>query len=204
MNKTIVAAVLLCASASMPTDATQYSKLSVITIAKQRGCWASLKAFIADADLKDEWDCCQYLSDDYPQFPAATNALVSSGVCTDEDVLFILTNSVDSAVGDACVRRVYDNDMKSSSGRVKWHGKMVRQVVDTNTLTSVKIYEDGTAFTDRAKVRTPLDSARAATAKLPNPVMTNGVPARLAAARLRQRENETSVSNVTVNITAGM
>jgi len=33
--------------------------------------------------------------------------------------------------------------------------------------------------------------------------MTNGIPARLASARLRQAENVTAVSNVTVRLAAG-
>lgn len=66
-----------------------------------------------------------------------------------------------------------------------------------------KTPEDGETFQDPAKVTTPLDAVRAANAKLPQPVMTNGIPARLAAARLRQRENATTTNEVTVTVKAG-
>jgi len=188
---------------SIAASATQYSKLSIITSAKQRGCWTSLKSFIVNADLKDEWDSCQYISDDYPQFPVATNSLVSAGACTAEDIAYILTNSVDTAVADSFLRRVYDNDMNSTSGRSKWHGKKVRETISTNTMTRTTYYEDGTIFTDSAKIRTAQDSVNAYNSKLPRPAMTNGIPARLAAARIRQRTDSSTTNTVTRNITAG-
>jgi len=203
MNK-LFAIAILCAFSCESVSATQYSKLSVITCAKQRGCWASLKAFISNADLKDEWDCCQYLSDNYPQFASLTNAIVTSGAATPEDVAYILTNSVDVAVADAFLRRVYDTDMNSSIGRSKWHGRKLREVVDTNSMTKVSFYEDGSFFADKAKITTPIDSVRKSNAMLPRTSMTNGIPARLAAARIRrQKESEAGVSNVTVSVRAG-
>ena len=94
----------------------------------------------------------------------------------------------------------YNRDMKTKEGRKFWHGK-VQETVDTNTLTKVSVYEDGTVFTDRAKIRTPAMSAKAQLKRLQ--AQTNGIPARLAAARLRQRQSSETVSNVTVRITAG-
>lgn len=95
----------------------------------------------------------------------------------------------------------YNRDMKTKEGRRSWHGKPVSESVDTNTLTRVTVYEDGTVFTDQAKVTTPSASANAQLARLQ--AQTNGIPERLAAARLRQRQNAETVSNVTVRITAG-
>lgn len=200
MNKLLLIAIL-CAFSCVSASATQYSKLSIITNAKQRGCWATLKSFIENADLKDEWDCCQYISDGYHQFALVTNALVTSGASTAEDVTYILTNSVDTAVDDVFLRRIYDNDMKSSSGRTRWHGKRLREVVDTNRMTWVTFYEDGTSFSDHAKIITPSDSVRKANAKLSSAYLTNGIPKRLVTARLR-RQSE-SVSNVTVFVRSG-
>lgn len=190
---------------SLAASATQYSKLAVITAAKSRGCWNGIKAFISDHDLKDEWDSCQYLSDAYPAFATVTNALVETGLATAEDVAFVLSQSKDTALEDDLLTRLYAREVSTSTGRSRWHGRKVREVVNTNTLTKVSYYEDGTTFTDEAKITRSSDtsSVQAANAKLPRPVMTNGIPARLAAARLRQSENETTVSNVTVNITAG-
>ena len=101
------------------------------------------------------------------------------------------------------VNRKYHRDVSTETGRRAWHGARTREVVDTNTLEKVTYYEDGTAFTDQARIVTPQDSVNAYNASLPKPVMTNGVPARLASARLRQRENSTTTNEVTVVIRAG-
>lgn len=101
------------------------------------------------------------------------------------------------------LNRKYHRDVSTKEGRRAWHGAMKREVVNTNTLEKITYYEDGTAFADPARIITPQDSVNAANAKLPKPVMTNGIPARLAAARLRQRENSTTTNTVTVTIKAG-
>ena len=140
MKKTIVSA--LCVSA-LVAGATQYSKLALITAAKQAGRWDALKAWIASADLQDEFQNCVYLSDEYPQFAAITNAIVSSGAATSQEVAAILSASKDPAVADALLRRVYDKDMGSPDGRVKWHGAVTNTVFDTNALVKVQYHADG-------------------------------------------------------------
>ena len=140
MKKTIVFA--LCVSA-LVAGATQYSKLTLITAAKQAGRWDALKAWIASADLQDEFQNCVYLSDEYPQFAAITNAIVSSGAATSQEVAAILSASKDPAVADALLRRVYDKDMGSPNGRVKWHGAVTNTVFDTNALVKVQYHADG-------------------------------------------------------------
>ena len=140
MKKTIVFA--LCVSA-LVAGATQYSKLALITAAKQAGRWDALKAWIASADLQDEFQNCVYLSDEYPQFAAITNAIVSSGAATSQEVAAILSASKDPAVADALLRRVYDKDMGSPNGRVKWHGAVTNTVFDTNALVKVQYHAHG-------------------------------------------------------------
>ena len=140
MKKTIVFA--LCVSA-LVAGATQYSKLALITAAKQAGRWDALKAWIASAGLQDEFQNCVYLSDEYPQFAAITNAIVSSGAATSQEVAAILSASQDPAVADALLRRVYDKDMGSPNGRVKWHGAVTNTVFDTNALVKVQYHADG-------------------------------------------------------------
>ena len=140
MKKTIVFA--LCVSA-LVAGATQYSKLALITAAKQAGRWDALKAWIASAGLQDEFQNCVYLSDEYPQFAAITNAIVSSGAATSQEVAAILAASQDPAVADALLRRVYDKDMGSPNGRVKWHGAVTNTVFDTNALVKVQYHADG-------------------------------------------------------------
>ena len=140
MKKTIVFA--LCVSA-LVAGATQYSKRALITAAKQAGRWDALKAWIASAGLQDEFQNCVYLSDEYPQFAAITNAVVSSGAATSQEVAAILSASKDPAVADALLRRVYDKDMGSPNGRVKWHGAVTNTVFDTNALVKVQYHADG-------------------------------------------------------------
>lgn len=187
-------------------EATQYSKLRIITLAKERGVWPAVKAVINEADLAEEWAACQYITDDYPQFVAATNMLVAAGIATAEDIAYILANSVDEAVPDAALRRVYDNDNTSGTGRVKWHGKKIREEVDMTNMVRITTYEDGTVFRDVAPVVTPQDAAEAYLRRIAS--TTNSAPSRLAAARQRLLKTKTDeangvVSNVTVNVTAG-
>ena len=140
MKKTIIFA--LCVS-TLVAGATQYSKLALITAAKQAGRWDALKAWIASAGLQDEFQNCVYLSDEYPQFAAITNAIVSSGAATSQEVAAILSASKDPAIADALLRRVYDKDMGSPNGRVKWHGAVTNTVFDTNALVKVQYHADG-------------------------------------------------------------
>lgn len=129
--------------AAMLAEATQYSKLALITAAKQAGRWDALKAWIVSAGLQDEFQNCVYLSDEYPQFAVITNAVVSSGAATSQEVAAILSASKDPAVADALLRRVYDKDMGSPNGRVKWHGAVTNVIFDTNALVKVQYHADG-------------------------------------------------------------
>ncbi len=199
----LVLSVLLVLFAA---EATQYSKLRIITLAKERGVWPAVKAVINEADLAEEWAACQYITDDYPQFVAATNMLVAAGIATAEDIAYILANSVDEAVPDAALRRVYDKDNTSGTGRVKWHGKKIREEVDMTNMVRITTYEDGTVFRDVAPVVTPQDAAEAYLRRIAS--TTNSAPSRLAAARQRLLKTKTdeangAVSNVTVTVTAG-
>ena len=98
------------------------------------------------------------------------------------------------------MNRKYHRDVETESGRKAWHGKLVTTVVDTNALVKVTTYEDGTEFRDPFKVITPVASAQARAAQIS--VSTNGLPARLAAARLRRATEKAAVSNVTVIVNA--
>lgn len=110
-----------------------------------------------------------------------------------------------SDVADAIrsLRGLYLRDNATTDGRKRWHGKVVTTSVDTNTLMRTTVHEDGETFVDGPTVITPAQQAQAQLSKLPKPVMTNGVPTRLANARLRQRENSTTTNEVTVALKAG-
>lgn len=104
------------------------------------------------------------------------------------------------------LRGLYLRDNSTTEGRRRWHGKVERTVVTTNETTLIKVttHEDGETFVDEANVVTAAASVAASNARLPQPVMTNGVPEKLAAARLRrQAEVAQGVSNVTVTVVAG-
>lgn len=101
------------------------------------------------------------------------------------------------------LRGLYLRDNATTEGRKRWHGKVVTTSVDTNSMTRTTIHEDGEVFEDPAKVTPTAASVAAANAKLAKPVTTNGVPVKLAAARLRRQSEQSAVSNVTVTVTAG-
>ena len=196
---TALALAVLCIA--LGAQATQYSKLAIITAAKQHGRWDALKAWIQQAGLYDEWLVCSYLSDEFPQYAQITNSIVSAGVATADELSAIIIASKDSALPDTLLNARYDRDMKSETGRTAWHGKMLKQIVDTNALTHVTVYEDG--YELKSRWTAPKSSAASYNARLPKPPMTNGIPVALAKARMRAYENKTAVSNVTVNVTVG-
>lgn len=68
----------------------RYSKLKLIVAAKSAGKWADVKAFIQANDMMDEWNACQYITSDYPAFITATNAVVSAGIATSDQIAVFL------------------------------------------------------------------------------------------------------------------
>ncbi len=141
-------------------------------------------------------------------FAAETNATVSAEAVIAEVMKVIDDegwNAEDVADAIKSLRGLYLRDTSTAEGRRRWHGKMVGQAVATNDETMVKTeyYEDGESFTFEPRSIAPLDSVKAANARLPKPVMTNGIPVRLANARLRQRENAATTNEVNVTIRAG-
>jgi len=143
-TKTAVA-VLFCAMYGA-VSATQYSCLSIITEAKAVGKWGALKGWIDSAGFSDEWGKCSYVADTYPQYAAITNALVTGGVLTQEEIVGILNKSVDTAIPDSVIMALYNREMSSESGRTKWHGKRVKTLEDMTNLVQTFVYEDGYRF----------------------------------------------------------
>lgn len=139
---TVVAAV-----AALSAFATQYSKLAIVTAAKQAGKWETLKAFVAANGLEDEWLAASYISDDYPVFIAATNAVVASGVASAAEVAAFLEASRDFAVPDELFARYYARQMSNDTERVKWHGSVVgTPSYDKVAQTKTTRYADGFVF----------------------------------------------------------
>ena len=100
----------------------------------------------------------------------------------------------------------YDRDMQTQSGRRAWHGKLLHSEVYTNELCAVEVYSnevDGAVWRYRLPFK-PKETVSSYNARLPRPPMTNGIPAKLAAARLRRYEEQTMTSNITVNVEANL
>lgn len=79
----------------------------------------------------------------------------------------------------------YDADMKSQSGRRAWHGRLVREEIHTNELVKVEVYSnevDGTTW----RYRLPFKPVKVKPTDRKVSYTTNGIPARLAAARARR------------------
>ena len=203
MKARIVFAALAAVVAFAPVaEAKHFSKLALITAAKQAGKWQAVKAWIVEAGYEDEWLAASYFSDEYPVFSAVTNSVVATGIVTAEEVAAILEAATDTAP-DALLDAMYKRDIKTEAGRAKWHGKKTAApVTDPKNMTQTTTYEDGKVFVDEVKVTTPADSVRQANAKLKTTVTTNGVPKILAEARLQQAKNKEPVE-VTVRYVAG-
>lgn len=191
--KALRLALLGCACAAVSVaNATQYSKLSVITAAKNAGLWDGLKGWIAASGLSDEWQNCAYLSDEYPQFAAVTNAIVSACAATSAQVEAILDAAKDQAVSDVLLRRVYDADMQTDQGRSRWHGRPVETRFDTNAQVKVQVYADGYRYEQ------PFRSAKPAT-----------IDSRVAAAKAKaareaaeEKRRQARIAMLTTNMTA--
>lgn len=206
MNSTIVrlilcASVPLCLCVETAAHAAQYSKLGIITAAKERGKWPALKAWIAQVGYEDEWQAASFFSDSYPQFAAITNSICATGIASSEEVAAILSASIDTAP-DALLVALYDREIKTESGRVKWHGRRTGYNEDTNTLTVVSTYADGWSYTEPFEVRKPqsldarMAAARAAKAKF----RAANMPPGLAATEAARDESAAKTNEVTVVI----
>lgn len=91
------------------------------------------------------------------------------------------------------LNRKYHRDCETVSGRKAWHGRLKKEIVNTNELTKTEVYEDGTTFSMPAKIITPAISVSNANKAL----STNGIPAKLAAARLRRQQEKATTNIVT-------
>jgi len=156
---------MLAAALYLACPAVQYSKLAIVAAAKAAGKWDALKAWIASAGYQDEWQAAAFLSDTYPQFATITNAVIMSGVASQHEVALILAASVDTAP-DAILAWAYIADMKTSSGRARWHGGAPVPEYRTNETTRiierVDIYPDGWEYVDTASRRRALTPEEAA------------------------------------------
>jgi hypothetical protein len=97
------------------------------------------------------------------------------------------------------LNRKYHRDCEKASGRKAWHGKLKREIINTNELTKTEVYDDGTSFTYKYKVVTPAQAVKDFNSRL----STNGVPARIAAARARRLKEKQTINTVDKVFVAG-
>ena len=89
------------------------------------------------------------------------------------------------------LNRKYHREVESAAGRQAWHGKMLREEVDTEREVKREIHEDGTVFEIQFR-------ARPKSAPKPATLNADGVPVALAAARERREAEKASTNTVTV------
>lgn len=171
-SKTAIILCALCLSAPLhEASAVQYSKLAIVTTAKQAGKWELVKSWIEHEGLTDEWQAAAYFSDDYPLFADITNRVVSSGVATKAEVDAFLAAARDNSP-DALVANAYAKDMKTEKGRARWHGGRPSYAYSTNkterAIYRIETYPDGYTFSEKAsrKYLTPEEQAERARNKL--------------------------------------
>ena len=99
------------------------------------------------------------------------------------------------------LNRKYHRDCETASGRQAWHGRLKKQIINTNDLTRTEVYEDGKTFTQRWKIVTPAMAVSNANKRVM--ISTNGIPAKLAAARLRRQKEKATTNTVTQVLEAG-
>ena len=99
------------------------------------------------------------------------------------------------------LNRKYHRDCQTVSGRRAWHGKLKREKVDEEAQIKIQTFEDGTAFTNKWKIVTPSVAVSNANRKVL--VNTNGIPARLAQARMRRAQEKATTNIVTQILTPG-
>lgn len=97
------------------------------------------------------------------------------------------------------LNRKYHRDCETAGGRKAWHGKLKKEIVNTNELTKTEVYEDGTSFTYKHKIITPAQAVE----NYNKCLSTNGVPARIAAARLRRMQEKATTNIVNQVLKAG-
>ena len=79
----------------------------------------------------------------------------------------------------------YDMDMRSQTGRRNWHGRLVSEEIHTNELAKVEVYSNevsGAVW----RYRLPFKPVELKKTSRKVTYSTNGIPARLAAARERR------------------
>ena len=138
---------------------------------------------------------------------SASKSKVAELASTDNYALLTSTSLLDATKKLALQKQLADaaleDALATEEGRLAWHGRYVGQTVDLASQTATFTHADGTTYSVKFAAPNLSASVAAANKRLPAAPMTNGIPARLVAARLRRwQEKVDSPSNVTVRVTA--
>lgn len=100
--------------------------------------------------------------------------------------------------------RRYTNEVaKAGSGRTAWHGAVKKSIILTNELRRIDIHADGKVFTNQWYNASSIKLKENNRRNFTRPPMTNGVPVKLAEARMRRWREKQGVSNVVISVEAG-
>lgn len=91
------------------------------------------------------------------------------------------------------MNRKYHRDVASPSGRTAWHGRLVKQIIDTNALVKIERYADGAEFSFPFAPPPPVQPKTTVNAQ--------GIPPALAAARARRAAERATTNTVTIVVT---
>lgn len=100
------------------------------------------------------------------------------------------------------LNRKYHRDCESPNGRKAWHGKISKEIINEDTETKTEVYEDGTQFSYKFRVVTPIEKVQERNENYKT-VITNGIPASLAKARLRRQAEKATTNIVNQVLKAG-
>lgn len=114
---------------------------------------------------------------------------------------FAITEDEIMALYKKQVVEKYNADMKSDYGRVKWYGKIEKSIILTNELRRIDIHSSGAVFTNNAINAYGFFARKYQKKTQIPPAMTNGIPKKLAEARIRRWREKNIVSNVTIIVT---
>lgn len=124
-----------------------------------------------------------------------TNAVVAVTQMSDGTPNTWTLSDLQAALG--LLNRKYHRDVERPEGRRAWHGKLVREIVDTNGMEKVEVYEDGSRFTFPFLRRDSVAAISNRNAQL-KVTMSKGVPQALADARARRAAEKSTTNVVTV------
>ena len=135
---------------------------------------------------------------------SASKSKVAELASTDNYALLQSNSILDAAKKLALQKQLaeaaLEDALATEEGRLKWHGAYVSETVDLASQTATFTHADGTTYSVKFAAPNLAASVAAANKRLPAAPMTNGIPAKLVAARLRRYEEKLVGTNVVTSV----